>query len=70
MRKEINLLKEENQYFMDSFRNIRSPLSLVHTPLKTVCGENCPENIKKDILLAIRNMDCLNRHRKRGCSRM
>ena len=64
MRKEINLLKEENQYFMDSFRNIRSPLSLVHTPLKTVCGENCPENIKKDILLAIRNMDCLNRHLK------
>lgn len=61
MQKEINLLKEETQYFIDSFRSIRNPISLIHTPLKTVCDENCPERIKKDILMAVHNMNYLDR---------
>lgn len=62
MRQEITLLKEENQYFVDSFENIRNPITLVHTPLKTVCNNNCPESIKKELLLAVRNIDCLDEH--------
>lgn len=62
MRQEITLLKEENQYFVDSFENIRNPITLVHTPLKTVCNNNCPEGIKKELLLAVRNIDCLDEH--------
>lgn len=62
MRKEIAFLKEENQYFMDSFRNIRTPITLLHTPLKSTYNKNCPDNIKKDLSLAIRNIDCLNDH--------
>lgn len=62
MRKEIAFLKEENQYFMDSFRNIRTPITLLHTPLKSTYSNNCPDNIKKDLSLAIRNIDCLNDH--------
>ena len=60
MRKEIAFLKEENQYFMDSFRNIRTPITLLHTPLKSTYSNNCPDIIKKDLSLAIRNIDCLN----------
>ena len=62
MRKEIAFLKEENQYFMDSFRNIRTPITLLHTPLKSTYNKNCPDNIKKELSLAIRNIDCLNDH--------
>lgn len=62
MRKEIAFLKEENQYFMDSFRNIRTPITLLHTPLKSTYSNNCPDIIKKDLSLAIRNIDCLNDH--------
>lgn len=62
MRKEIAFLKEENQYFMDSFRNIRTPITLLHTPLKSTYSNNCPDNIKKELSLAIRNIDCLNDH--------
>lgn len=62
MQQEISLLKEENQYFADSFENIRNPITLVHTPLKTACNNNCPENIKKELLLAVRNIDCLDEH--------
>ena len=45
IHKEIKILKEENQYFMDSFQSIRNPITLVHTPLKTVCDDSCPEDI-------------------------
>lgn len=62
MRQEVKLLKEEIEYFVDSFRNIRNPITLVHTPLKTLCNESCPENIKKELLLAIRHMDRLEGH--------
>ena len=65
MRKEIAFLKEENQYFMDSFRNIRTPITLLHTPLKSTYSNNCPDIIKKDLSLAIRNIDCLNISRNR-----
>ena len=59
-KKERNFLKEENQYFIDSFQSIRNPITLVHVPLRTICNDNCPENIKNDLSLAIRNIECLN----------
>ncbi|MBD3589056.1 response regulator [Bacteroides sp. GM023] len=62
IQKEKNILKEGTQYFIDSFENIRTPLTLIHTPLKIVCNDNCPENIKQELSLAIQNIDCLNRH--------
>lgn len=62
MQQEINFLKEETQYFIDSFQNIRNPITLAHTPLKTICENSCPENIKKELSLAIHNMDYLNEH--------
>lgn len=62
IHKEKNILKEGNQYFIDSFENIRTPLTLIHTPLKIVCDNNCPENIKQELSLAIQNIDCLNGH--------
>lgn len=60
IQKERNFLKEENQYFIDSFQSIRNPITLVHVPLRTICNDNCPENIKNDLSLAIRNIECLN----------
>ena len=62
MKKEIAFLKEENQYFIDSFQNIRTPVTSLHTPLKSACNNDCPDSIKKDLSLAIRNIDCLNEH--------
>lgn len=62
MRKEIAFLKEENQYFIDSFQNIRTPVKSLHTPLKSVYNNNCPDHIKQELSLAIRNIDCLNEH--------
>lgn len=56
------MLEEENQYFMDSFQNIRNPVSLVKTPL-IVAGEvNCPESVKRELSLAIQNMEFLESH--------
>ena len=62
MRQEINFLREKTQYFVESFQSIRNPITLVHTPLKTLCYDSCPDNIKKELLVAIRNMDCLEGH--------
>lgn len=59
---ELNLLKEENQYFADSFQNIRSPISMIHTPLKNICNDSCPDNIKSELLLTMRHLDSLNTH--------
>ena len=42
IQKERNFLKEENQYFIDSFQSIRNPITLVHVPLRTICNDNCP----------------------------
>ena len=33
---ERDLLKEGNQYFIDTFQNIRNPISLIKTPLGAV----------------------------------
>lgn len=60
--KEKLLLKEEIQYFIDSFQNIRRPITLVHTPLQNIYKNTCPENIRKELSLSIRNMGCLNEH--------
>lgn len=62
IQKEKNLLKEGSQYFIDSFENIRAPLTLVHTPLKIACNDICPENIRKELSVAIQNIDYLNIH--------
>lgn len=62
IQKEKNLLKEGNQYFIDSFENIRTPLTLVHTPLKIACNDICLENIRQELSLAIQNIDYLNVH--------
>lgn len=62
IQKERNLLKEGNQYFIDSFENIRTPLTLVHTPLKIACNDICFENIRQELSLAIQNIDYLNVH--------
>lgn len=47
MKKEIAFLKEENQYFIDSFQNIRTPVTSLHTPLKSACNNDCPDSIKR-----------------------
>ena len=62
IQKERNLLKEGSQYFIDSFESIRAPLTLVHTPLKIAYNDVSPENIRKELSLAIQNIDCLNIH--------
>lgn len=62
MRKEISLLKEEILYFMDSFKDIRTPMSMVQTPLATVCGDNCPESIRNAVLMVARNIESLDAH--------
>lgn len=62
MRKEINLLKEQNQYVMDSFHDILTPVTLVHTFLKTACDSNFSENIRKELFMSVRNMNSLNDH--------
>ena len=62
IQKEKNLLKEGSQYFIDSFESIRTPLTLVHTPLKIAYNDVSPENIRKELSLAIQNIDCLNIH--------
>ena len=62
LHKEIKILKEEHQYFMDSFQSIRNPITLVHTPLRAACDDSCPEDIKKMLSLVIRNIDCLDEH--------
>ena len=61
-KKEKLFLKEEIQYFIDSFQNIRKPITLIHTPLQNICNNTCPENIRKELSLSIRNMGCLNEH--------
>lgn len=62
MYQELNLLKEENLYFADSFQNIRNPISMIHTPLKNICNDSCPDNIKSELLLTMRHLDSLNTH--------
>ena len=50
---ERDLLKEGNQYFIDTFQNIRNPISLIKTPLGAVYEGDCPEDIKKELAVAL-----------------
>lgn len=62
MRKEIGLLKEEIHHFMDSFQDIRIPVSMVQAQLAMACGDNCPDGIRNAVLLITRNIKSLDEH--------
>ena len=53
---ERDLLKEGNQYFIDTFQNIRNPISLIKTPLGAVYEGDCPEDIKKELAVALHHI--------------
>ncbi|WP_300704899.1 helix-turn-helix domain-containing protein [Bacteroides sp.] len=59
---ERDLLKEGNQYFIDTFQNIRNPISLIKTPLGVVCEKECPEFVKKEVSIAIHHIEGLEQH--------
>lgn len=61
-REERDLLREGNQYFIDTFQDIRNPISLIKTPLDAAYEGICPEPIKKELAVAIHNIDGLERH--------
>lgn len=56
------LLKEGNQYFIDTFQNIRNPISLIKTPLGAVYEGDCPEDIKKELAVALHHIGGLEQH--------
>lgn len=59
---ERDLLKEGNQYFIDTFQNIRNPISLIKTPLGAVYEGDCPEDIKKELVVALHHIGGLEQH--------
>lgn len=59
---ERDLLKEGNQYFIDTFQNIRNPISLIKTPLGAVYEGDCPEDIKKELAVALHHTGGLEQH--------
>ena len=59
---ERDLLKEGNQYFIDTFQNIRNPISLIKTPLGAVYEGDCPEDIKKELAVALHRIGGLEQH--------
>ena len=59
---ERELLKEGNQYFIDTFQNIRNPISLIKTPLGAVYEGDCPEDIKKELAVALHHIGGLEQH--------
>ena len=59
---ERDLLKEGNQYFIDTFQNIRNPISLIKTPLGAVYEGDCPEGIKKELAVALHHIGGLEQH--------
>ena len=59
---ERDLLKEGNQYFIDTFQNIRNPISLIKTPLGAVYEGDCPEDIKKELAVALHHIGGLEEH--------
>ena len=59
---ERDLLKEGNQYFIDTFQNIRNPISLIKTPLGAVYEGDCPEDIKKELAVALHLIGGLVQH--------
>lgn len=59
---ERDLLKEGNQYFIDTFQNVRNPISLIKTPLGAVYEGDCPEDIKKELAVALHHIGGLEQH--------
>ena len=59
---ERDLLKEGNQYFIDTFQNIRNPISLIKTPLGADYEGDCPEDIKKELAVALHHIGGLEQH--------
>lgn len=59
---ERDLLKEGNQYFIDTFQNIRNPISLIKIPLGAVYEGDCPEDIKKELAVALHHIGGLEQH--------
>ena len=59
---ERDLLKEGNQYIIDTFQNIRNPISLIKTPLGAVYEGDCPEDIKKELAVALHHIGGLEQH--------
>ena len=59
---ERDLLKEGNQYFIDTFQNIRNPISLIKTPLGAAYEGDCPEDIKKELAVALHHIGGLEQH--------
>ena len=59
---ERDLLKEGNQYFIDTFQHIRNPISLIKTPLGAVYEGDCPEDIKKELAVALHHIGGLEQH--------
>ena len=59
---ERDLLKEGNQYFIDTFQNIRNPISLIKTPLGAVYEGDCPEDIKRELAVALHHIGGLEQH--------
>lgn len=59
---ERDLLKEGNQYFIDTFQNIRNPISLIKTPLGAVYEGDCSEDIKKELAVALHHIGGLEQH--------
>lgn len=60
--RQRDMLKEGNQYFIDAFREIRNPISLIKTPLGVVFEDSCPEPLKKELSIALHNIDGLDQH--------
>lgn len=59
---ERDLLKEGNQYFIDTFQDIRNPISLIKVPLGVVYEGECPESVKKEVSIAIHHIEGLEQH--------
>lgn len=59
---ERDLLKEGNQYFIDTFQDIRNPISLIKAPLGVVCEGDCPDFVKKEVSIAIHHIEGLEQH--------
>lgn len=59
---ERDLLKEGNQYFIDTFQDIRNPISLIKTPLVAVYEGDCPESVKKELAVVLHNIGGLEQH--------
>lgn len=62
IRKERNWFKEENQYFIDAFQNLRQSVSLLQAPLENVYTICTTENVRDELLLTIDSLKCLDGH--------